>query len=142
MVVTAWVMRELIEDGANANGGLILMRGDNTAESWISPCAGAKDKRACLLMKIHGRLEIKRGWNHTAKHIPGVRNTPADGISRGPRAILTDKVRELINSDDWSEQDIGPRGKGIFDTVLQTKNVLSSRHDDCLWDIISGAQPG
>ena len=53
--------------------------------------------------------------------------------------VLADKVRELTNSDDWSEQDIGTRGKGIFDIVLQTKNILSE-HDDCLWDIISGAQ--
>ena len=29
----------------------------------------------------------------------------------------------------------------IFDTVLQTKNILN-KHDDCLWDILSGAQPG
>ena len=55
--------------------------------------------------------------------------------------ILADKVRELTNSDDWSEQDIGTRGKGIFDIVLQTKNILSE-HEDCLWDIMSGAQPG
>ena len=81
-------------------------------------------------MRMLGRLKIKGGWNHTAKHIPGLRNTLADGISRWPRALLADKVRELTNSDDWSEQDIGTRGKGIFDTVLQTKNILS-KDDDC-----------
>ena len=75
---------------------------------------GGGDKRACLLMRMLGRLEIKGGWNHTAKYISGVRNTLADGISRWPRVILADKVRELTNSDDWSEQDIETRGKGIF----------------------------
>ena len=32
--------------------------------------------------------------------------------------ILVDKVRELANPDDWSEQDAGTKGKGILDTVL------------------------
>ena len=55
--------------------------------------------------------------------------------------ILADKVRELTNSDDWSEKDIGTRGKGVFDIVLQTKNILS-KNDDCLWDTMSSTQPG
>ena len=46
-------------------------------------------------MRMLGRLEIKGGWDHTAKHIPGVLNTLADGISRWPRVILADKVREF-----------------------------------------------
>ena len=113
MVVAARVMLELVEEKADTKGDPILMRGDSTsAVSWISPCGGVRDKRACLLMmRMLGRLEIKGGCNHTAKHIPGVRNTLADGIiSRWPRVIRADKVRELTNSDDWSEQDIGTRG--------------------------------
>ena len=88
-----------------------------------------------------GRLEIKGGWTHTQKHFPGVRITLADAISRWPRVVLAVKVREVTNSDDWLERDIGTRGKGVFDIVLQTKNILGE-HDDCLWDIMSGAQPG
>ena len=52
-------------------------------------------------MRMLGRLELEGGWNHTAKHIPGVRNTMADDISRSPRLLLADKVRELTNSSDW-----------------------------------------
>ena len=70
-------------------------------------------------------LEIKGRWNHTAKRIPGVRNSLADGTSRSPRVTLADKVRQLSNSDDWSQQDFGTRGKGVLDTVLQTENILS-----------------
>ena len=55
-------------------------------------------------------LEIKGRWNHTAKRIPGVRNSLADGTSRSPRVTLADKVRQLTNSDDWSQQDFGTRG--------------------------------
>ena len=70
-------------------------------------------------MRMLGRLEIKGGWNHAAKNIPGVRFTRADGIYRWPCVILADKVRDLTHSDDWSEQDVGTNGKGIIDTVLQ-----------------------
>ena len=74
---------------------------------------GAGDIRACLLMRMLGRLEFKGGWNHAANHIAGVCNTLAAGISRCPRVIQPEKVRELTNSDDWSEQGIGMSGKAI-----------------------------
>ena len=62
------------------------MRGDNVAAAtWVNRCGGARDKCACPLMRMLGRLEINGGWSHDAKHIPGVRNTVADGISRWPR---------------------------------------------------------
>ena len=99
------------------------------AVSWITRCGGARDKRACLLVRLLGRLELKGGWNPTAKHIPGVRNTLADGISRWPWLVVADRVQELTNSIEWSEQDIGSRGTGIFDSVLQTRIILT-KHDD------------
>ena len=55
--------------------------------------------------------------------------------------ILADKVRELNKSDDGSKQYVRTKGKGIREAVLQAKNILS-KHDDCQWDIMSGAQPG
>ena len=131
-VVTAWVMLVLTGDRADEKGDPILMRGDNTAAvSWISRCGGAKDKRACILMRMLGRIKVKGGWTHSAEHISGVRNTLAACISLWPRVVLADKVRELTISDDWSEQDIRTRGKGIFDIVLLIKSILSE-HDDCL----------
>ena len=93
------------------------------------------DKRAYFLMRMLGRLELVEGWNPTAKHIPDVRNTLADGISRWPRSVVVDKVKELTNSTEWSEQDIGSRGAGIFDFVRQTKNILF-KHDNILWKLM------
>ena len=84
------------------------------AVSWVSRSGGATDKRACLLMRMLGRLEPAGGWNHTAKHIPGVQITLADGISRWPREMLADKVKEINHASDWRKQSIGPRGSGIF----------------------------
>ena len=105
------------------------------AVSWVTQCGGARDKRACSHMRMLGRLEIARGWNHSVKHIPGVQNTPAKGISRWPRSLLADKVRELTSSSEWYEQFIGTRASGSFAIVLQTKNIRS-KHDESLWNII------
>ena len=83
-----------------------------------------------------GRLEIKGGWSHDTKHIPGVQNTLADGISRWPRTERAERIWDLTKSHAWAEQSIGPRGNEIFDIVLQTKN-LQTRHDDSLWRIMA-----
>ena len=86
-------------------------------------------------MRMLGRLEIKGRWSHLARHIPGVENTLADGISRWPRAELGRRVRELTNSDEWTERAIGDQGVAIFDVVLGTK-CIAHRHDDILWNLM------
>ena len=136
MVVTAWVMIELTGGRPVIVGDPIAMRGDNVATvAWVHYCGGAKDRGACLFMRTLGRLEIKGGWSHAAKHIPGVQNTLANGISRWPRAELAEKVREVTGSNDWVVQDIDRQGLRMFDFVLVIKNV-SNRHDDRLGDIM------
>ena len=120
-------------------GDPILMRGDNfAAVTWANRCGGARDKRAGLMMRMLGRLEIQGGWGYDAKHIPGVQNTLADGISRWPRSELADRVRKLTNTDDWSEQSIGTRGERLCEIVLQTKNI-APRHDNMLWEIMAAS---
>lgn len=78
-------------------------------------------------MRVLGRQEIARDWNHTPKHIPGVQNTSADGIARRPRMILADKVRQLTHVG-------GPRGLESIDVVLETKNILI-QHDGIAWNL-------
>ena len=75
-------------------------------------------------MRMLGSLELAGGWNHSAKHIAGVQNILADGISRWPRSILADKVMGQTNSSDCNEQTIGTRGSGIFDVVLQKRTSI------------------
>ena len=48
---------------------------------------------------------------------------------------MADEVREQTNSSDWYEQNIGTQGSGIFDIVLQAKNIRS-QHDDMLWNLM------
>ena len=80
------------------------------------------------------RLRLAGAWNCNAKGIPGVHNTLADGVSRWPREMLADKVRELTHASDWREQSIGPQGSWIFYIVLQI-NILT-KHDDVLWTLM------
>ena len=101
------------------------MHGDNfAAVTWVNRCGRARDKRASLMMRMLDRLEIQEGWRYDAKHIPGVQNTLADGISRWPRSELADGVTQLTNTDDWYEQAIRARGERLCEIVLQTKTLL------------------
>ena len=135
MVLTVWVMLQLVGDRPNVEGDPMSMRGDDRATvSWVTRYGGARGKREFLLMML-GRLELAGGWNHTVKHICGC-------ISRWPRSILADKVRDQTNSSDWHEQSIGTRGSGIFDIVLPTKNIRC-QYNDMTWNLTrNGAEHG
>ena len=59
-----------------------VMRGDSVATvTCVNMCGGARDKGECLRMRMRGRLEIRGGWSDVTKHVPGVQNTLAVGIS-------------------------------------------------------------
>ena len=65
-------MLELVGDSPEAVGDPIALRVAITCPAavfWVNKCGGAKDERACLLMRMLGRLEIKGGWSHVAKHV-------------------------------------------------------------------------
>ena len=117
-------------------GDPIAMRGDSVvAVTWVNKRGGTEYRREFFTYDTPSRLEIKGGWSYAAKHIPGVQNTSADGISRWPRAELAEKIREVTDSNDWVEQDNGSQGSNIFDVVLALRNILN-RNDDRLWDIM------
>ena len=50
-------------------------------------------------MRLLGRMEITTGLCHIAKHIPGVGNTLADGISRWLEDKKQENVARLTNDD-------------------------------------------
>ena len=61
----------MADDTPESVGDPIVMHGDNVAAvTWVNRGGGARDKIACLLMTMLGRLEITGGWSHDAKHIP------------------------------------------------------------------------
>ena len=60
-------MHELIGGRPESKGDPVLMRGDNfTTDTWTNRCGGARDKRAGLVMRMLGRLEIQGGWRYDA----------------------------------------------------------------------------
>ena len=122
--MTAWL---LLENEKTASGDPLLMRGDNVAAvTWATRCGRAKNKRACLLMKMLGCLQIKGGWSHVAKHIPGAQNPQADGISRWPRTQLAARVRKSNNSEDWVV-DWKTRGTDISDYAPDHDHCCTTR---------------
>ena len=62
MMISAFVM-QMIENGRPKYArATVLLRGDNvSAVSWLNRCGGARDKRAALVIRIMGRLEITSG---------------------------------------------------------------------------------
>ena len=83
MMMSGVVMQMRKNDRPEYAGDTVLLRGDNfSAVSWPNRGGGARGKRTALVMRIMGRLEITSGRSNKAKHIPGVPNVLADGISR------------------------------------------------------------
>ena len=71
IVVKSWVMLELLRFRPDAEGDPKQMRGDYMAAvSWIHRCGGPRDKKACFLKRIVGRLGLMGG------------GTPSESISR------------------------------------------------------------
>lgn len=142
MVVTAWVIRELI-GGTDANGDPIIMRVDNMAAvSWICQCWGTREKRASLIMRFarvsqtQGGLESHRKPHpHSTEH-PSGRYLPFTSFGFGGK-----NVRELSKSDEWLRERNRKRGERIFDTVFQTKNVFRKHDDSPLEPSVREAQP-
>ena len=114
MVLTAFVTQVILQDRPETKGDPVLLRGENvTVVSWVNRCGGSCDKRASLAMRLLSRLEITSGWSHAPKHIPGVKNVIADGISTWPKNEIASNLRSLV-TEEWKEQDIGDSGRVFF----------------------------
>ena len=119
MVMTACVTQVILQDRPKTPGDPVLLRGDNVAAvSWINRCGGSRNRRAALAMRLLGTLEITSGWSHDAKHIPGVQNVVADGISRWSKEMIARNLQSLVQGE-CREQSIGRRGCEFFEIILQ-----------------------
>ena len=95
------------------------MMGDNvSAVSWINRCGGSRNRLAARAMRLLGRQEITSSWSHDAKHIPGVQNVVADGISRWSKEMIARNLQSLVQGE-CREQSIGRRGCEFFEIILQ-----------------------
>ena len=70
-MVSTFVMQITENDRPEYGGDTVLLRGDNvSAVSWLNRCGRARDKRAALVMRIMGRLEITSGWSYKLNTFP------------------------------------------------------------------------
>ena len=105
IVVTAWALTVHEEERPEYPGQSILMKGDNmSAVHWVNQCRGSKEPRSGALMRIMGVLEMRNGWRFRAKHIKGVANTIADGISRWDRNDIALNLHSCRPDVCWQEQ--------------------------------------
>ena len=120
MMMSAFVIQTSENDRPEYAGGTVLLRGDNvSAMSWLNRCGGTRDKPAALVMRIMGRPEITSGWSHKAKHIPGVLNVLADGISRWQLDQIAEKLRSHVNEGDWRQVPLGQNSLEFLSILLQ-----------------------
>ena len=76
-------------------------------------------------------LEITSGWSHDAKHIPGVQNVVADGISKWPNKKIARNLQTLTQGE-WREQSIGKSGGEFLETILQP-DFPTEYIDEIVW---------
>ena len=137
MMMTSCVIQMFIKEKPPAPGEPILMRGDNaSAVSWVNRCGGSRDRRAGLIMRMMGRIEVATNWCPIAKHIRGVENVLADGISRWPANEVQARILQLTGEEGWKFFDIGSRGNRVFDIILQDP-FPKRRLDDEMWSAIT-----
>lgn len=89
-----------------------------SAIPWMDRCKGGKESRSGALMRILACLEMDSGWCFRAKHVAGINNTLADGISRWQCASINASLREFRPDIDWQEQKLGFAGDAISPGVL------------------------
>ena len=86
MVVTAWAFVGRAGTRLHYGGESTILQGDTmSAIHWANRCKAATEPRVGALMSILGYLERDSDWSFRAKHVAGIANTLADGISRWQR---------------------------------------------------------
>ena len=114
MIVTAWVFTVPAKIEPQYVGESILMRGDNmSAVHWVNGCRGGREPRAGILMRLLGYLEMHSGWCFRTKHVRGVANVLADGVSCWDRFTIAPNLRALRPDIDWQEQRLGKAGADL-----------------------------
>ena len=137
MMMSAFVMQMTENDRPEYAGDTVLLRGDNvSAVSWLNRCGGARDKRAALVMRIMGRLEITSSWSHKPKHIPDVLNVLADGISRWQPDQIAEKLRSHVNEGDWRQVPLGQNTLEFLSILLQPA-FPKERVDEGMWNLLT-----
>ena len=137
MMMSAFVMQIMENYRPKYAGDTVLFCGDNvSAVSWLNRCGGVRNKCAALVIRIMCRLEITSGWSHKVKHIPGVLNVLAAGISRWQPDQIAEKLRSHVNESDWRQVHIGQSGLEPLSILLQQAFQMEIV-DEKMWSLLT-----
>ena len=96
MVFSAWALVSPCVERPSVTGDSVLLRGNNEAAvKWVRRCRGGNEPRSGALMHLLGPLKLLSGWRFDAKHVRGVFNIAADGISRWDRDLDTRNLHSV-----------------------------------------------
>ena len=119
MTVTAWAFTVQAATPPDCPGESILMRGDkNSGVHWVNRYRGGREPRSGAVMRMMGCLEMRSEWCFRAKHVKGVSNTLADGISRWDRDSISAKLTAFRPDVNWQEQILEEAGIGLITDVV------------------------
>ena len=119
MVMTAFVMIVIRKDRPGRVGEPVLMTGDSSSTvQWVKNYKGGKGEvRWGGMMRIFGVLEQIGGWCIQAKHVRGVENGLADGMTRWKEHEIQSRLTKECPAVLWQAQELGPEGKGMCSEI-------------------------
>ena len=126
MVVSAWVLVSPCVEHPSATGDWVLLRRDNEAAvEWVRRCRGGKEPRSGALMRLLEALELSSSWYFDAKHVRGVFNVTAGGISRWGRDLLLRNLHSVCPDVPWKARDLAKAGTPLCTSVLASSRAYA-----------------
>ena len=118
MTVTAWAITVQTATPPDYPGASILMRGDKSSDvHWVNRCRGSREPWSGAVMRMVGCLDMRSGWYFRAKHVKGMANTLADGLSRYD--VIPFPPNSPHSADvNWQEQILGKAGIGLITDIV------------------------
>ena len=118
MTVTAWAFTVQTATRPDYSGASILMRGDKRSDvHWVNRCRGSREPWSGAVMRMMDCLEMRSGWHFRAKHVKGMANTLADGLSRWDMTPFPPNSPHSADVN-WQEQILGKAGIGLITDVV------------------------
>ena len=103
------------------------MRADNEAAvAWVKRCQGRgkKQVRVGALMRMMVALEARGEWCFQARHVQGIDNRLADGLTRWKEEQIPEKLNAERPEIAWQLQELGDREQLMCTEILRESMLL------------------
>ena len=134
-VMAAYVTIDMKGERPRRRGKAVLMRAVNEAAvTWVRRCRGGGEKQARVraLMRIMGALETRGGCCFQVRHVRGVDNRLADGLTMGQEGQIIEKLNAECPGIAWQVQELETGEKLMCSEILREGTHLEElqlRHD-------------